>query len=203
MGPAGWLAVLAVTALVMATQTVFVTFGAWLDEDRGLTTAALAGVTFGLGGLELTASGLSTARTDRWGKERCVIGGSASMVAAAAVFLVLGGSLPAALVLLGLFIAAFEFSLVSAIPIATTLVPGRPAAGLGRYVTAMTIGRTVTTIPATLLLEHRGFSWCMAVGGSLAVAVAVLMTARHRLVVAKSDGRESHVTGEESVPLRW
>jgi predicted MFS family arabinose efflux permease len=200
LGSAGWLAVLAVTALVMATQVVFVTFGAWLDEDRGLTTAALAGVTFGLGGLELTASGLSTARTDRWGKERCVIMGATAMVAAAATFLVLGGPLPAALVLLGLFIAAFEFALVSAIPIATTLVPGRPAAGLGRYFTAMTIGRTVTTIPATMLLEHRGFSWCMAVGGALAVAVAALMTARRRLVTPPSGGRDTH-RGAWSLPI--
>lgn len=185
LSAAGWLAVASVSALGMASQVVFVTFGAWLDEDRGLSTAALGGVTFGLGALELAASALSTARTDRWGKERSVVGGATVMVTAAAVFLVVNGWLPAALVLLGVYIAAFEFALVSAIPIATTLVPGRPAAGLGRYFTAMTIGRTVTTIPATMLLEHVGFWACAAIGGGLAVAVAALMSTRHVLVAGQ------------------
>jgi predicted MFS family arabinose efflux permease len=183
IGRAGWLAVLSTTGLMVAAQTIFVTFGPWLEDDRGVSTAALAAVTFGLGGVELGASLLSTGRTDRWGKERSVLGGAALMVVSGTLAFVVGDSLLLGLPLLGLFLAGFEFALVSAIPIATTLVPGRPAAGLGRYFTAMTIARALTTVPATILLDRAGFRWCMGAAGVAAVAGAAAMEARRRMLV--------------------
>ena len=75
----GWLAVFGVVALVSASESLFVTFGAWLKDDFDVGDAVLAAATFGLGAVELGASTLSSARTDRWGKERSVIGGALVM----------------------------------------------------------------------------------------------------------------------------
>jgi predicted MFS family arabinose efflux permease len=177
----GWLAVVAVGALAAASQSLFVTFGAWLDEDHGIGATGLAGVTFGLGALELLSSSLATARTDRWGKERSVAAGGLVMVAASIGLAAAHHWLAGALVLLGVFIAAFEFGIVSFIPIAGDLVPGRPGAGLGRFVHAVAIGRSLVTIPATALLDRWGIVPCAGLGATLAGTVAVLLAVRHRL----------------------
>ncbi len=57
----GWLAVFGVVALVSASESLFVTFGAWLKDDFDVGDAVLAAATFGLGAVELGASTLSSA----------------------------------------------------------------------------------------------------------------------------------------------
>ena len=39
--------------LMSAAQSLFITFGPWLEDDFGVRTVGLAAVTFGLGALEL------------------------------------------------------------------------------------------------------------------------------------------------------
>lgn len=177
---AGWLAIGSMVAMAGASQSMFVTFGTWLEDSHGFSTTALAAVTFSIGGLELLASSMSTARTDRWGKERSVIGGAIVMVTAAAGFIVTTGVLPVSLVLLGVFIASFEFAIVSMIPIGGELVPGRPAAGISRFLAASAVGRSIATIPATMLFDRAGVRASAGFGGALAVLLGVLMTLRER-----------------------
>lgn len=179
---AGWLGVLAVLAMSAASQSLFVTFGAWLEDEFGIEVAVLSAVTFGLGVLELMASSLSTARTDRWGKERSVIGGAVLMVLAAVTFTAADHVLVVAMILLGVFIAGFEFAIVSIIPIGGDLVPGRPGKGLGFFLAAVTIGRSTTTIPATRLYESSGIAACALLAASLSAVVATVMFARVHLI---------------------
>ena len=177
---AGRLGVLGVLALSGASQSLFVTFGAWLDDEFGIDTAVLAAITFGLGALELAASGLSTARTDRWGKERSVIGGAVVMMVAAAAFVAADERLIVGLILIGLFIAGFEFAIVSVIPMGGDLVPGRPGQGLGYFLAATALGRSLTTVPATRLYEANGIVACALLGLLLAAGVAAAMAGRLR-----------------------
>lgn len=177
---AGWLAVGAMVAMAGASQSMFVTFGTWLEDAHGFSTTSLAAVTFSIGGLELIASSMSTARTDRWGKERSVIGGAIVMVATAVGFVATTDVLPVSLVLLGVFIASFEFAIVSMIPIGGELVPGRPAAGISRFLAASAVGRSIATIPATTLFDRAGVRASAALGGALAVLLLVLMSMRER-----------------------
>lgn len=178
LGRSGWMAVAAMVAMAAASQSMFVTFGTWLEDDHGFSATALAAVTFSIGGLELLASSLSTARTDRWGKERSVIAGAGVMVVAALGFIALTDVLPVSLVLLGAFIASFEFAIVSMIPIGGELVPGRPAAGISRFLAASAVGRSLATIPATSLYDHAGVRSSAALGGALAVVLGALMALR-------------------------
>jgi predicted MFS family arabinose efflux permease len=181
---AGWLVIWSVVALAAASQSMFVTFGAWLEDDHGFTSTTLSAVTFVIGGIELMASSLSTARVDAWGKERSVVGGAIVMIAAAAGFLATTGVLPIALALLGVFIGSFEFSIVCIIPIGGELVPGRPGAGLSRALAASAIGRAAITIPVTAIFDRWGIRWCAVVAIALAALIAVLMTSRQHLVAA-------------------
>ena len=112
-------------------QSLFVTFGAWLEDDFGFGTAALSAVTFGIGGLELLASPTSAARTDRWGKERSVVGGHAVMVPCGLLARPFDSTSGSRSSHSAAYIGAFEFAVVSTIPIGGELVPGSPGRGIG------------------------------------------------------------------------
>ncbi|MBA3286699.1 MAG: MFS transporter [Acidimicrobiia bacterium] len=178
----GWFAVLGLFGLMAAAQSLFVTFGAWLEDEFGVGTAGLAAVTFGIGGLELVASTTSAARTDRWGKERSVIAGTLVMVPAALLLAATDTQLAIGLIALGIFIGAFEFSIVSAIPIGGQLVPGSPARGIGTMVACGTLGRALTAVPATRLYDRWGLSAAALLGGGFAVLAGAAMTLRLRAV---------------------
>ncbi len=160
--------------LMAAAQTLFVTFGTWLKDGFGLSDSQLSAVVFGLGFCELVAS-LGAARfADRWGKERAAAVGAAVMVPAMAALAVGHGVLGPGLVLLVVAIAAFEFAIVSAIPIGTELVAGAPAQGVAIMFFVGTLGRAGATIPATGLYERHGLAWpavMAAILGCGAVAV--------------------------------
>ena len=181
MSRAGWFAVLGVVGLVCASESLFVTFGAWLKDDFDVNDAVLAGATFGLGAMELGASSLSSLRTDRWGKERSVIGGALVMMIAAAGLLTLQDWALPGMVAVALFIGCFEFSIVSAIPIAGDLVPGSPARGLALLMASSAIGRGITTIPTTWLYDHHGIGASATLAAGWALVGAVMMTARLRI----------------------
>ena len=167
---------------------VFVTFGAWLEDVFGFGTAGLAAVTFGIGALELLASTTSAARTDRWGKERSVVAGHRWSWSRAA-------SLLAALRRAARrrprwrsasFIAAFEFSIVSTIPIGAELVPGAPGRGIGTMIACGTLGRAVTAIPATRLYDRFGLAPAALLGVGCAAIAGAAMLARLRLLRLES-----------------
>jgi predicted MFS family arabinose efflux permease len=88
-------------------------------------------------------------------------------------------------VLLGLllfivFIGAFEFAVVSALPIAANLIPGSTGVGLGAAVGAGTFGRAVMSAIATALYDSHGFAAPGLVGASLALSAGLLTFAYSR-----------------------
>ena len=174
----GWLAVGAMLAMSAAIQSVFVTFGSWLEDDFDVSTAALAGITFALGAVELGSSSLSSLRTDRWGKERSVVGGAVLMAIAGTAFAAVDTSAVAGMAALAVLIGGFEFGIVSAVPIGGDLMPGRPGRGLGLFLGATAVGRGVTTIPATRLYDAHGMGACALLAAVLALVAAGAMGAR-------------------------
>ena len=177
---AGWLAVAGMFGLMSSAQSLFITFGPWLEDEFGFTTAGLAGVAFGLGAVELVASSMSAARTDRWGKERSVVGGALVMIPAALALAVFNEHLAVGLVLLAIFIAAFEFSIVSALPIGAELVAGAPGRGIGTMIACGTVGRALMAIPATRLYERHGIVPAALLGAATALVAGGAMFARRR-----------------------
>ena len=176
----GWFAVLAVVGLVCASEALFVTFGAWLKDDFDVNDGVLAAATFALGAMELGASSLSSLRTDRWGKERSVIGGALVMAVAAVGLLTLQDWALPGMVAVAIFIGCFEFSIVSAIPIAGDLVPGNPARGIALLMASSAIGRGITTIPTTWLYDRHGIGASAALAAGWTFVAAAMMAARLR-----------------------
>lgn len=178
----GWLAIATVVALTAASESLFVTFGVWLKDDFDVADGVLAAATFALGAVELGASALSMTRTDRWGKERSVLLGGAVMVVVAGSFLLATNSAVLGLALVALFIGAFEFSIVSLIPVGGDLVLGSPGRGLGLFLGAATLGRAITTIPTTQLYEWRGIGASTVLGATWAIVAVLAITLRRRLL---------------------
>ena len=161
--------VLAVFSLMASSQALFVTFGSWLDDSFDFSPVMLSAVAFGLGFGELFASVLSSRRTDEWGKERSAAAGAALMVPAGIGLALWHDHLAIALPLLIVAIGAFEFGIVSAIPLGTAVVPGSPARGMAMMFGAGTFGRALASVPATSLYEHRGMAWPAAMCATFAM----------------------------------
>jgi predicted MFS family arabinose efflux permease len=164
--------------LMGAAQCAFVTFGSWLEDDFGATAGGLAAASFGLGVVELIASTSSVRLTDQWGKRRSVASGAALMVPTGIIMIGPGqGSLPIGLALLGLYILGFEFAVVSALSLASNLVPGRASTGIGFLFGAGTLGRAATNVLATKLYEGSGVGAAFLLGAALATACVISLLA--------------------------
>ncbi|MDO8363189.1 MAG: MFS transporter [Actinomycetota bacterium] len=175
VAPRSWRLVVGAFCLMGSTQMLFVTFGSWLKDHYGMTAAGVSAVVFGLGFCELFSS-LSAARfTDHWGKARSAAIGAGVMMPAALILSVVHGHLWIALPMLVIAIAAFEFAIVSTIPLGSELVRDNPARGIAILFTAGTLGRAAMSIPATRLYERHGMAWpalgCAALAGLAVVAV--------------------------------
>ena len=177
----GWLVLLSGFALTAASHSLVVTFGSWLEDEFGLTPAGLSAVTFVLGAGELTATLFVARFTDAWGKRRSVAFGACLMIPASAGLVMLHHHLVLGVLLLAVVVLGFEFSVVSAISLGATLVPGSPARGLGLLVGVDTIGRAMMSVPATRLYTSHGIGWpatMTAILSTIAVATIVISAPR-------------------------
>jgi len=180
-----WLVVFTMFCIMCSAQNLFVTFGAWLEDEFGFGAARLAVAGFSLGLVELVASVSSSRQTDKWGKERSIALG-ALLVIPGGIFLCLGSN-NLIIGLIGVFIyfLGFEFSVVSLLPLATSLVPNSPGTGLGWVLGAGTLGRAVMAIVATHLFESFGVKGPALMGALFGLLGALTIT-NYRRVNAKN-----------------
>jgi predicted MFS family arabinose efflux permease len=181
---AGWALAGAALCLMASSQVLFVTFGSWLKDHHDFADQGIAALAFGLGFGELFSS-LSAARlADRWGKERAGTVGALAMVPAAALLALGHDSLWLGLPALVVAVAAFEFAIVSMIPRGTLLGPRAPAFGMSVMLAAGTLGRALSSIPATRLYTRSGMAWPATMSAVLAVGTAIglqgVAALRHR-----------------------
>ena len=176
-----WLVVFTMFCIMCSAQNLFVTFGAWLEDEFQFGAAQLAVAGFSLGLVELVASVSSSRQTDKWGKERSIAFG-ALLVIPGGIFLCLGAN-NLIIGLIGVFIyfLGFEFSVVSLLPLATKLVPNSPGTGLGWVLGAGTLGRAVMAIVATLLFESFGVQGPALMGAIFGLLGALTITRYSRI----------------------
>lgn len=182
-----WLVVGTMFALMASSQCIFVTFGAWLEDEHDFTAAGIAAVGFGLGAVELAASAASARHTDQWGKERSTVVGCLLMVPAGLALGASGAQLGAGLALLALFVLGFEFAIVSILPLAAHLVPAAPGRGLGLGVGAGTLGRAAMAVVATAAFDRTGIAAAAVLAATWA-AVAIGLLAAYRWLTATGTG---------------
>ncbi len=176
-----WFVVATMFCIMSSAQNLFVTFGAWLEDEFQFGAAQLAVAGFSLGLVELVASVSSSRQTDKWGKEQSIAFG-AMLVVPAGILLNLGShNFTIGILAVFIYFLGFEFSVVSLLPLATSLVPNSPGTGLGWVLGAGTLGRAVMAIVATHLFESYGVKG-PALLGSVFGVIGALLIMRYRSV---------------------
>ncbi len=126
-----------------ANDNLFVIYGAWLEENFGLSVVALGTATLVIGVAELLGEGLTASIADRLGLKRAVMTGLALSASSYVLLPWVGRTLPLALT--GLFVAflTFEFTIVTAFSLFTEILPGARATMMSGTVAATSVGRVV------------------------------------------------------------
>ena len=176
----GWWVILATMTLTASAQSVFLTFGKWLRDGFGFSDTDLAIVIFGFGAVELLAASSMIRYSDRWGKQRSAMVGATLIIPFGIGLALSSNHVVIALPLLALYIGAFEFAIVSALPLASNLVPGHPAKGIGLMVGGGTLGRALIATPATAAFASHGM-WLPATMGAGCAAATVISQWRYRI----------------------
>ena len=170
-----WLVLVTMFCIMCSVQNLFVTFGAWLEDDFGFGAARLAVVGFSFGVVELVASTTSAQYTDKVGKELSILSGALLIVPAGIAMAIGSSNLVVGVVAAAVFFLGFEFAVVSLLPIASQLVPNSPGTGLGWVLGAGTLGRALMAVVATRSYEQYGMPApaLIGVGFGLLGAVAI------------------------------
>ncbi|MBI3167274.1 MAG: MFS transporter [Chloroflexi bacterium] len=140
-----------------ANELVNVIFGVWLEDSFGLKIAALAGASAVIGISELSGEGLVAFTTDRLGKPRALAIGLITNSLAAILLPFIGRTQVGALIGLFLYYIAFEYVMVSHIPMVTELVPSARATLLSLNVTGHALGRALGALLAAFIYQQFGF----------------------------------------------
>ncbi len=165
------LALLFLTAL--ATDLVFVVQGAWSKASLGASEAQLGQVFALLGIAELGGSLGSTLLVDRFGKKRTALVGYALTALCVALLPLSDGSWMLFLPLYFLFDLCFEFSIVSALPLASGVAPAVRGTVMALCVMMNGMGRALGSRIATPLWLGAGI-WAIGLTSAALIALGVL-----------------------------
>ncbi|HNP71335.1 MAG TPA: MFS transporter [Kouleothrix sp.] len=177
----GMLALLFCSAL--GVDLVFIVQGAWLKTSFGATEGQLGQVFALLGVAELGGSLGSTALVDRVGKKRAVLAGYTLTAVSAALLPLSDGRWLLFLPLFFLFDLCFEFSIVSAFPLASGVAPALRGTVLALCVLMSGTGRATGSQLAEPLWQSRGI-WAT---GLLSAAATLLGVALCWLLVREAE----------------
>jgi MFS transporter, DHA1 family, inner membrane transport protein len=180
--------VVCVVALTMTGVLVFATFGAWLKDRHGFSTAGVAALAFALGAAELAGSVGTAVITDRIGKRVAIASGCLVMMVGLVVMLASRSSTPAAVVGIVTVFGGFEFAFVSHFPVITEVGGAARGTLLSASGALITGGRAVGVVAGTSLYESYGMAWvlgaAMLAGLIAAAAVGFLPKDEHHVVAS-------------------
>lgn len=177
------LAGMGVTLLICAAnQLVNGVFAVWLNESFSMQIAALGGASAVIGIAELIGEGGVSAFTDRIGARRAVLLGLIASVVSSVLLPFLGGSSWGAFLGLFLFYLAFEFTIVSLIPLMTGVLPEARASVMALNIASANLGRGLGSLLVAPLYLW-GF-WSNAIFASFGSLLAILVL---RYVVVQED----------------
>lgn len=169
---------LAVTLLfTVAAELLFVVYGAWLEDDVGLTVTGIGVFTVVVALAELTGEGLVTTVSDHWGLRRSIAAGLAVSALGYLAFGVVGASLALAIVVVVVWLIGFEVTIVAAIPFVSELAVEARDRLLSLMVLVIAIGRAIGGVAAPPLYALGGIT-ASGVAAAVCAVVAGLLILR-------------------------
>lgn len=171
------LAAIGVTLLFsVGAEIVFVVYGAWLEDDFGLSVAAIGFFTLIVVASELTGEGLVTGVADRLGLRRAIFAGLAVAAVAYAALGLVGGAIAAAVIVVVVWFVAFEVTIVATIPLVSELAVESRDRLLALMIAAIAVGRTVGAFIGPSLYQAGGVGLNGLVAAACTLLAALALT---------------------------
>ena len=165
------------TATFFASMLIMIVYGAWLADQYGLGPRQLGSVALVFGVFDLTTSVSVSLFTDRIGKRRSVIWGTAGSLFGYLLIPWLNVGLVPAVLSTALARGFFEFAVVSNIPLLSEQVPAMRGKVMTLGAAAGLIASTVAAFVAPALYTVMGIAGVAALSaGSAAVALLLVWT---------------------------
>ena len=164
------------TALLfsIAAEIPFIVYGQWLEGSFALSVAGIGTFTIAVVGAELLGEGLVTVYADRWGLRRMFLGGLLVSGLAYLAFSLTGSALALATIVVVVWIASFEVTIVAAIPFASELATEARDRLLSLFAVMIATGRAVGALIAQPLFTTGGIG-LVGLVSAVCVAVAALL----------------------------
>lgn len=170
------LRVIAVVVLFsLASEIPFIVYGQWLEGSFGLSVAGIGTFTLAIAAAELIGEGLVVAVADRLGLKRMWMGGLVVTAVAYLSFGLVGSSLALAVVVVIVWITAFEVTIVAAIPFVSELSPARERV-LSTVLVSVATGRAVGALIAQPLFSAGGIAGATAASAGCVIIAAVILS---------------------------
>jgi DHA1 family inner membrane transport protein len=176
--PAALAGIAVILGVSMSNELVNLVFGVWLEDSFGLKIAALGAAAAIVGAAELGGESLVVATVDRLGKIRALMIGLAGSGAAALVLPLAGRSRLTAFAGLALFYLAFEYTVVSMLPVMSEILPQARATLLAFYAASFSLGRAAGSLLSPVLYGLGFTAVAMAAAALDAVAFLFLLRLR-------------------------
>jgi MFS transporter, DHA1 family, inner membrane transport protein len=172
-----WAALLVTLCQILAIENVYIVYGAWLEDRFALSAISIGLASIVICAAEFSAEGASAGWVDRIGKRRAVMGALVVSLAAYLLLPYISGSLAGALI--GLFFVwlAFDFGIVSTIPLVSELAPQARGTLMALNVAAMAVARLIASLFAVRVWIAGGLPANTLISAAvIAVALVVLVT---------------------------
>ncbi len=164
-----------VLAFSVAAEMLFVVYGAWLEDDLGLSVAAIGLFTIVVVAAELAGEGGVAAVGDRIGPRRTILAGLAVSAVAYASLGLVGGSLMAAIAAVVVWFVGFEVTIVAAIPLVSELGADARERLLSMMISMIAAARALGALVAPALYGWGGIAASGLVAATLVGLAALLL----------------------------
>ncbi len=142
--------------LCVASDQIFVVYGAWLEGSFNLSVIALGMSTGVIGIAEVSGEALTAFYADKIGLKKSIFLGLGLLVLSFALLPLMDSNLSFALVGLFLVFVSFEFSFVTSMSLCTELTPGSRATMMSAFYAVAGIGHVAGAILGGKIWEYKG-----------------------------------------------
>ncbi len=163
--------------MALASDTLFVIYGAWLEQSYGLSLASIGFSTILIGISEMLGEGCTAFFSDRIGLKRSILLGVSLCAGAYFLLPILNIGLPHVLAGLFLIFFFFEFTYVTAMSLTTELVPELRASTMSAFYAIGGLGRVAGAFAGGMIWSSYGLAGISLVSGgcTLMALVCILL----------------------------